>query len=609
MRGQRTCERERRPSGGRAAAFALVASLSAAAAPLPAAGQPRNVLILDAGAPGRPLGVQFTSGFRDTLVTTFPEPVATYYEGIDLERFPDPAYLTGLRAFFGEKYRRHPPAVIAVVGDSAVPVALDLRREHWPEASIVFSVTRDDAARTAVQAGAATGLTAHLDPWGTLGVAFRLFPDTDEIVLLGPAEMYRQPVEQLVKDRGPSLRVTRLHGLPFDELLRRVSTLRPTAIIFYSDFTLDSRGQGFFGREALDRVAAVANRPIFSHFGTYLGHGIVGGSLLDAGIVAREAAALVARVLAGTPAGEIPVTVSQSNRLQFDARQLERWALDTSRLPAGSDVRFRTPSLLEEYRGSIIATAVVVAVQAALILALVSEVRRRRNAQAQSRRLSARVLTAQEEERSRIARELHDDVNQRLALFALRLDHLGSAPGVAEAQRAEALRLVEQARTLSSDVHRMAHELHPAILDQLGLVPALQRVSGDLASSDQLLVDVECAGWPRDVPRDVELAFYRVAQEALHNVARHSGAKEARVVLVAQGTELSLRVIDRGRGFDLSLSRGAQLGLAGMTERLRLVGGRLDVQSAPGRGTTVAATVPRPSAEGGSHEETAAPAR
>jgi signal transduction histidine kinase len=214
--------------------------------------------------------------------------------------------------------------------------------------------------------------------------------------------------------------------------------------------------------------------------------------------------------------------------------------------------------------------------------------------QAELRESSARLITAQEDERSRIARELHDDVCQRLALLALEAEMIAPRAGERGEEESEAARrLAQQTRTISSDVHRIAHELHPAVLDQLGLVPALRHFAEDLARSQGLRVDVAARDWPGDVPRDVELALYRVAQEALQNVAKHSGAGEARVALEAAPGEISIRVSDTGCGFETSSARGSRLGFASMTERLRQVGGRLVVESLPGKGTTVTGLIDR----------------
>jgi signal transduction histidine kinase len=162
-----------------------------------------------------------------------------------------------------------------------------------------------------------------------------------------------------------------------------------------------------------------------------------------------------------------------------------------------------------------------------------------------------------------------------------------------KAERTKRDNLITQARAIASDIHRISHELHPAILDQMGLVPALRHFAGDLARLHTTVVTVDDSGWPPDVPREIEFAFYRIIQEALQNAVRHSGAREAAVTLAAAAERLTLTVRDRGRGFDLASRSGASLGLASMRERIRQFGGRITIESAPGEGTTVRAEIDR----------------
>lgn len=577
----------------RVLAWGSLALLIAAGIPPAAWAKPRNVLLIDAGSPGRPLAIQISEAVREGLAASAVGPVSTYYEGLDLQRFVDPAYAATLRTFLAGKYRQQPPDLFVAIGDTAVVFALALQREGWPHAPIVFAATEAATVETARTSGTATGVIARLDATGSLRVALDLVPEAEEVVFVGGSN-YVGLARRALDGLGRKVTMTTITDVPFDEARRRVSRLPAKRVIFYVELVRDANGQGFFGRETLETLAPIANRPIFSIFGTYLGHGIVGGVLLDARVVGREVAQIAARVLSGTPAAEIPVAASQSNRLQFDARQLRRWGIDESHLPPGSEVHFRERSLFEEYRGTLIGIGVVMTIQTGLIAALLLEVQRRRKAQAQSRRLSERILTAQEDERSRIARDLHDGASQQLALFAIELDELGAEGLLSGSASASVGTLAGRARALSHDLHHLAYQLHPAILDQLGLVPALKQFGDEFARRHGIKVDVTASGWPASLPPTISLALFRVAQEALQNVARHSGADDVRLLLRGSAEGITLTVSDTGRGFDPAVPpSGARLGLAGMKERLRLVGGELSVDASVGGGTMVAAEVPR----------------
>jgi signal transduction histidine kinase len=226
---------------------------------------------------------------------------------------------------------------------------------------------------------------------------------------------------------------------------------------------------------------------------------------------------------------------------------------------------------------------------------LLLERRRRRRAESNLRRLSGRLLTAQEEERRRIARDLHDDVGQRLALLAIEAEELPARPPASPDGIGNRARdLATKAQGLASDIHRIAYELHPARLEHLGFPAAVRRFVEELRNRHGLAVDVVETDWPRDVPPDVALCLYRVTQEALQNVVRHSGAREARVSLEGHPDRLAVTVSDTGVGFEAGTRRADRgLGLTGMQERLRLVGGTLVIDTTPRRGTRIQARVPR----------------
>jgi PAS domain S-box-containing protein len=208
--------------------------------------------------------------------------------------------------------------------------------------------------------------------------------------------------------------------------------------------------------------------------------------------------------------------------------------------------------------------------------------------------VSGRLITAQEEERGRIARELHDDFSQRLALLGIGLSRLWNKRPESEAEERILVReLWNRTQEISSDVHRLSHQLHSSKLEHVGLGPALMGLCGEISEKYGIQVEFTDRTVPSEIPKDVALCLFRVAQEALSNVVKHSQAKQAQVELCNVSNEIRLQVVDAGSGFDLALRRtDVGIGLVGMRERLRLVGGRLSVQSAPMRGTEVLAEVP-----------------
>lgn len=213
----------------------------------------------------------------------------------------------------------------------------------------------------------------------------------------------------------------------------------------------------------------------------------------------------------------------------------------------------------------------------------------------ETRQLAGRILTAQEDERKRIARELHDDISQRLAAGAIEAGKAEQELTAPQPARAALAGLKQHLIALSDDVHRLSRQLHPAILDDLGLKDALRTECDRLAERDRLAVNFRCGQLPAGMPRDLALCVYRIAQEALRNVVKHAQADRVDLTLNADLEFLDLEIRDLGRGFDaVSGRRSAGLGLASMEERVRLVGGELSISSSPGQGTSIQVRVPWP---------------
>jgi signal transduction histidine kinase len=210
------------------------------------------------------------------------------------------------------------------------------------------------------------------------------------------------------------------------------------------------------------------------------------------------------------------------------------------------------------------------------------------------RHLSGQLVSIQEAERQRIARELHDDLSQRMAILSIELQQLDQAMPKQKGKLRACLReMWVKAQEISAEINRLSYQLHPPKLEHLGLIAAVKDYCAGVSGHQGLSVEFRPQGFPAVVPKDVALCVFRVVQESLHNVIKHSGAPQALVELTKTDHEVHLRVSDQGRGFDVAsaVSKGG-LGLLGMRERLRLVGGELSVGSHPSHGTEISASIP-----------------
>jgi len=208
------------------------------------------------------------------------------------------------------------------------------------------------------------------------------------------------------------------------------------------------------------------------------------------------------------------------------------------------------------------------------------------------RDLSRRLIRAHEEDRALLARELHDDLTQRLAVLAIEVG--GAEVAAPDEPQVLSMRSIREGLVrLSEDVHSLAYQLHPSVLDELGLAEALRTECERRGRNSRLDLSVELDSRPPGVGKDAALCLFRVAQEALSNVTRHAGARVASVALKPMDGGFLLAIRDDGVGFDpTSQGSGRSLGLVSMRERVRLVNGTLDIESAPGQGTTILAWVP-----------------
>jgi two-component system, chemotaxis family, CheB/CheR fusion protein len=206
--------------------------------------------------------------------------------------------------------------------------------------------------------------------------------------------------------------------------------------------------------------------------------------------------------------------------------------------------------------------------------------------------LTGHLFAAQEEERQHLARELHDDVSQRLSLLALLLHEIDSkAYSKIDAERLEQARA--QIAALNTDVRQMSHHLHPAILSDLGLSAALRALVKEFGEREDMPATYLSRNLPASWPPEAATAIYRIAQEALRNVAKHAGKTHVKVALAGTGGHLKLTVVDFGIGYDQKAELAPPgLGMISMQERARLAGGTLTVKSAPGSGTIVTVDIP-----------------
>jgi signal transduction histidine kinase len=437
----------------------------------------------------------------------------------------------------------------------------------------------------------------------TLELALRLHPETERIWVVAQAP--DPTVEGLMRAEVDKFsRKTTISHITERSLPRLLDTIRALparSLVFYIRYSREDPGHVLFPAEVAGIVAQAAPVPVYVNTDSHIGSGVVGGMVYDTEALATRVGEMTRQILAGTPARDIPL--EQPIRVPtFDWRQVQSWGIDPSSLPVGADIRFRAPTMWESYRGYILGATAVVALQTLLIGGLLAQRSKRRRAEAairtneavlqksyeQIRRLAGRLIRAQEVERARIARDLHDDLSQKVALLAIDIDEVSRTTAGALTRFS---RMADRAAEIATDVHNLSHALHPAKLQILGLVPATQAFCRDFAARHDMEIEFSHDHMPAHIPPDSALCLFRIVQEGLQNVVKHSGTRIAGVTLTSMPGSLQLEVSDSGAGFDAAELRGG-IGLLSMRERVNFLNGRMAIWSMPRSGTRITVRVP-----------------
>ena len=410
--------------------------------------------------------------------------VEFYWENLDAVYHPE-EWQEQLDAVV-QQYRHRKLDLIVLLGPHAMRILAE-PRTIFPNVPVVFCCTAPGQIDQMRPDSRSTGSWFQLEPAKTVEAALGLLPETRHLFVVGGQSDYDRRLTALVKTDLLSyenkLDVTYLTDLPMSKLLERLRHLPDHSIVLYLSFFKDAQGREFLNiAEALPMIAGAANAPVFGIADTQLGHGIVGGFVVSfeeqGKIVGRDAL----EILAGKPPQDIPIVHGPSLYL-FDWRELQRWKLDESRLPAGSTVLFRQPTLWEQYRRTLLIGLLVLVSLSLLTIYLLFERKQLHAARNEQMRLSGMLINAQEDERARLASELHDDFSQRLAVLSLGLE---TAAEIVPESPAEANRqlheLMNSASEIGADLHTLSHRLHSSTLERLGLAAGVAAFCKEFAA-------------------------------------------------------------------------------------------------------------------------------
>ena len=348
----------------------------------------RSVIILVPSHVTLPWNVAFIGGVRDRLRAVLSDNVAVYTEDLNLQEFPDPSYAETLQIFLREKYRSKDIEAIITISTTTLEFMLRARSTLWSKIPIFAVLNNDNFTRSGLPPDV-TGLMHELSLRDMVTTARAIVPSLERIALVGDPlvnDTYRAHFAKELPTYSSELGIIDLTGWPMARLKKRVAALPERTAILYTNMYINNEGATYFPRDALMEIAKVANRPIVVDAETFIGYGAIGGLVADPSRLGEDVANGTLRILGGESASQIPI-LPNGNRMRpiFDWRQLQRWGISESALPAGSELRFRESSAWEQYRWQIVIIAGVLLVQSLLIVGLLYEHRRRRHAETASR--------------------------------------------------------------------------------------------------------------------------------------------------------------------------------------------------------------------------------
>jgi signal transduction histidine kinase len=654
------------------------------------------------------------------------EPVEIYTENLERIRLGEASYDKLMADFYRRKYRNDKVDVIVAVQRSVLHFFLKHHSDLFKGVPIVFCIVEAQDEEVRALPPDVTGVLLDTNFGKTVDAALQLQPQTERIVVLSGASDTDRWIESLasrqLQNYQNRVQIEYWEGLTVETARAQLAHLPPHTAVFYLTEYTDHTGREFTPLGFLGAVAPYSRAPIYSISTNALAQGSVGGYVYDSQDVATRTARLAREILQGSPLPH-PLVVA-GDIYVFNWRELQRWGIPESRLPAGSIVQFHEPTLWARYRPYILAALVFTLIETLLLALLLVEMRRSKRTQAllkhqqeilslaleashtgvwdwnitddrvtwseqnqalfgekepnlittyqqflslihhedrrkiektmgdliadsadsgasdfglafrvvysraakrwilckgrlfrdasgravrmlgvnvdvtdleltqlELRRLTARLIQAQDDERQRIARELHDNIGQRVSLLMFELDLLKhDLPIERDAEHKSLSKLLQEVDELATDLHEMSHRLHSSKLKHLGLRAALKELCQQVSRLHRLEVHLQAEDLLEPLPEEIALCLYRVAQEALNNVVKHSGASQIAVSVAKHNNVLCMRIKDYGRGFDPAVPADG-LGLASMRERLRMVAGELQVNSKRGSGTELVAEV------------------
>lgn len=559
---------------------------------------------------------------RSALSERAARPVVFRAEALDAANFDLPDYEAELLALLRRKHRDVRFDLVMPMGTAALTFAERHRAELWPGVPLVFFSVSEDLVGTRTLD---TGVTIAFDLQGTVDLAVRLQPSARRVVVVtGAAEYdkYWLPRVAAAIGRHPGLEATFLTGQALDVTLHELRTIPPDSIVIYTSISRDGAGQPFVPADVAEQLAQASPAPVYGFIETYLGRGIVAGSISSFDAQGQRAAELALRVLSGEKAEAIPVQPPPPSEPMVDWLQFRKRGLPEALLPAGSRILFRPPSLWETYRWPLAGALLVLSVQTTLIVALVVQNRRRRRAELDAQRQRVELahalrLTVVGELTASIAHEINQPLGAILSYAEAAEILTADTPGLDQVRKilAEIRHEDLRASDVIQHVRTLANKVTPEMLpvDVNDVVQDACHLMQHDAARRQIELATEVSPH-RLAVKGVRVQLQQVVLNLILNgmeaMAETTKARRVLVRTARDGGEVQVAVIDAGPGLDpAALPRlfessfttkreGMGLGLSIARSIVEAHGGRIWAENNPTGGATFRIALPSATASG-----------
>lgn len=595
------------PRAGFGPVAAVLALCCAIWVPAPASAERQpQVLVINSGDTTLPAGVAIINGLTAKLSGRDSSP-EIYVEYLDGYRFPLDEASARLERTLIEKYSgRPPPDLLVAIGTEALDF-FEARRGLFGETTpIALGGTLSDVHPGVPPRPHVAGILGRVFIGRTIELAARLQPKASRLyVVAGAAPLDRRLLavaSEHLAAASPRFDVIELAGLPLPDLVAALKGVPSDAIVLYLTMFRDSDNTTYTSATVAEVIAEASPAPVYSLYDTTIGRGVVAGYMDRLYMIGEQLGDIALRILDGEDAGAIGILESATPATVVDWPAFEEAGLDAALLPPAAVVLNRPLSPWETYRPQIVGVLVVLLGLTALLVALLWERRRRLKSENSLRALTGSVLSARDEERRRIARELHDATGQNITVAGLMLGRIRQELPAAAQPGADELAGILS--TCMREIRTLSYVLHPPLLDEAGLRSALPHYIEEFSKRSGIAVGIDIDRAVDRLSPDAEITLFRVVQEGLTNISRHSGSGAANIRLWKLDgigpPSVMLRIEDEGRGFpgmrtDATVRpvtpSASGVGLASMEERLRQLGGRLRIVSGAGS-TVVTAEVP-----------------